>query len=164
MKLSLQCAIVGQTGSSFDVEIDDGEKVNKLKEMIHGFRTRMFSSSWAALPSASTAPQAPPDVYDLAEEYGADAARKLSRILQSLDAAGFPTAHINSYSAFDRVLSGITWCNGPQELAPDGVADVNRRTLEEVPQDPSGTTSNHRHATLKTATGRSETTALLDLR
>ncbi|KAG1702145.1 hypothetical protein DVH05_009937 [Phytophthora capsici] len=70
----------------------------------------MFSSSWAsALPSASTAPQAPPDVYDLAEEYGADAARKLSRILQSLDAAGFPKAHINSYSAFDRVLSGITW-------------------------------------------------------
>ncbi|KAG1685184.1 hypothetical protein DVH05_009675 [Phytophthora capsici] len=34
IKLSLQCAIVGQTGSSFDVEIDDGEKVSKLKEMI----------------------------------------------------------------------------------------------------------------------------------
>ncbi|KAL3664222.1 hypothetical protein V7S43_010551 [Phytophthora oleae] len=70
----------------------------------------MFSSSWAsAPPNASTAPQAPPDVYDLAEEYGADAAGKLSRVLQALDAAGFPKAHVNSYSAFDRVLSGITW-------------------------------------------------------
>eukprot|EP00644_Phytophthora_capsici_P006304 jgi/Phyca11/70333/gw1.32.357.1 len=34
MMLSLQCAIVGQTGSSFDVEIDDAEKVTKLKEAI----------------------------------------------------------------------------------------------------------------------------------
>ncbi|KAG1688300.1 hypothetical protein DVH05_003839 [Phytophthora capsici] len=34
VKLSLQCAIVGQIGSSFDVEIDDGEKVTKLKEAI----------------------------------------------------------------------------------------------------------------------------------
>eukprot|EP00644_Phytophthora_capsici_P015191 jgi/Phyca11/128338/e_gw1.75.57.1 len=34
VKLSLQCAIVGQIGSSFDVEIDNGEKVSKLKEMI----------------------------------------------------------------------------------------------------------------------------------
>eukprot|EP00644_Phytophthora_capsici_P013153 jgi/Phyca11/13996/fgenesh1_pg.PHYCAscaffold_5_\ len=34
VKLSLQCAIVGQIGSSFDVEIDDGEKVSKLKEAI----------------------------------------------------------------------------------------------------------------------------------
>eukprot|EP00644_Phytophthora_capsici_P019405 jgi/Phyca11/577802/estExt2_Genewise1.C_PHYCAscaffold_4740001 len=34
VELSLQCAIVGQIGSSFDVEIDDGKKVNKLKEMI----------------------------------------------------------------------------------------------------------------------------------
>eukprot|EP00644_Phytophthora_capsici_P000809 jgi/Phyca11/108895/e_gw1.16.149.1 len=33
-KLSLQCAIVGQIGSSFDVEIDDGEKVSKLKDAI----------------------------------------------------------------------------------------------------------------------------------
>ncbi|KAG6619959.1 Crinkler (CRN) family protein [Phytophthora cinnamomi] len=32
--LSLQCAIVGQVGSSFDVEIDDGAKVSKLKKMI----------------------------------------------------------------------------------------------------------------------------------
>ncbi|KAG1697442.1 hypothetical protein DVH05_016316 [Phytophthora capsici] len=30
----LHCAIVGQTGSSFDVEIDDGEKVSKLKKAI----------------------------------------------------------------------------------------------------------------------------------
>ncbi|KAK1942736.1 Coiled-coil domain-containing protein 93 [Phytophthora citrophthora] len=70
----------------------------------------MFSSSWtSALPSASSAPQAPPDVYDLAEEYGADAAGKLSRVLQALDAAGFPKSRVNTYSAFDRVLSGITW-------------------------------------------------------
>eukprot|EP00644_Phytophthora_capsici_P009795 jgi/Phyca11/131615/e_gw1.108.42.1 len=34
MKVSLQCAIVGQTGSSFDVEIDDSEKVSKLKKAI----------------------------------------------------------------------------------------------------------------------------------
>eukprot|EP00644_Phytophthora_capsici_P017005 jgi/Phyca11/39322/gw1.83.18.1 len=34
VELSLQCAIVGQIGRSFDVEIDDGKKVSKLKEMI----------------------------------------------------------------------------------------------------------------------------------
>nr|AAY43404.1 CRN-like CRN10 [Phytophthora infestans] len=32
--VSLQCAIVGQAGSSFDVEIDDGAKVSKLKDAI----------------------------------------------------------------------------------------------------------------------------------
>lgn len=70
----------------------------------------MFSSTWASsAPSAPTAPQALLDPYDLAEEYGAEAAAKLSRSLQCLETAGFPKAHVNSYSAFDRVLSGITW-------------------------------------------------------
>ncbi|KAG3108045.1 hypothetical protein PI124_g11619 [Phytophthora idaei] len=32
--LSLQCAIVGQVESLFDVEIDDGAKVSKLKKAI----------------------------------------------------------------------------------------------------------------------------------
>ncbi|KUF78576.1 Coiled-coil domain-containing protein 93 [Phytophthora nicotianae] len=70
----------------------------------------MFSSTWVtAAPSASTAPQAPHDAYELAGEYGAEAAAKLSRVLESLEAAGFPKAGVNSYSAFDRVLSGVTW-------------------------------------------------------
>ncbi|KAL3661561.1 Crinkler effector protein 4 [Phytophthora oleae] len=34
VKLSLMCAIVGKAGSVFGVEIDDGEQVWKLKEMI----------------------------------------------------------------------------------------------------------------------------------
>uniref|UniRef100_M4BGA0 Uncharacterized protein n=1 Tax=Hyaloperonospora arabidopsidis (strain Emoy2) TaxID=559515 RepID=M4BGA0_HYAAE len=29
--------------------------------------------------------------------------------LQALETAGFPKAHVNSYSAFDRILSGIAW-------------------------------------------------------
>ncbi|GMF33009.1 unnamed protein product [Phytophthora lilii] len=32
--ISLQCAVVGDAGSSFDVEIDDGAKVDKLKKAI----------------------------------------------------------------------------------------------------------------------------------
>ncbi|KAG7382883.1 Coiled-coil domain-containing protein 93 [Phytophthora pseudosyringae] len=70
----------------------------------------MFSSTWvASAPSASLAAHAAPDVYDLAQAYGSDAAAKLSRVLQALETAGFPKAHVNSYSAFDRVLSGIAW-------------------------------------------------------
>ncbi|KAL4166134.1 hypothetical protein KRP22_013399 [Phytophthora ramorum] len=68
----------------------------------------MFSSTWVSSASAGP-PQGAPDTYDLTAEYGNDAAAKLSRILQSLETAGFPKAHVNSYSAFDRVLSGITW-------------------------------------------------------
>lgn len=34
VKLSLQCTIVGQAGSSFDVEIDDSVKVSKLKKAV----------------------------------------------------------------------------------------------------------------------------------
>nr|WNO07182.1 CRN effector protein [Phytophthora cinnamomi] len=34
--LSLECAIVGQVGSSFDVKIDDGAKVSELKKAIKG--------------------------------------------------------------------------------------------------------------------------------
>uniref|UniRef100_P0CV73 Crinkler effector protein 4 n=2 Tax=Phytophthora capsici TaxID=4784 RepID=CRN4_PHYCP len=34
VKLSLQCAVVDQAGSSFDVEIDDSAKVSKLKKVI----------------------------------------------------------------------------------------------------------------------------------
>eukprot|EP00644_Phytophthora_capsici_P000636 jgi/Phyca11/109378/e_gw1.16.566.1 len=34
MKLTLQCAIVGQTGSSFDVKIEEGQTVGDLKEAI----------------------------------------------------------------------------------------------------------------------------------
>nr|WNO07181.1 CRN effector protein [Phytophthora cinnamomi] len=34
--LSLECAIVGQAGSSFDVKIDDGAKVSELKKAIKG--------------------------------------------------------------------------------------------------------------------------------
>ncbi|POM58567.1 Hypothetical protein PHPALM_36764, partial [Phytophthora palmivora] len=67
----------------------------------------MFSSTWVS--SAPSAAPASVSAYDLTEEYGTDAAVKVSRILQALETAGFPKAHINSYSAFDRVLSGITW-------------------------------------------------------
>eukprot|EP00644_Phytophthora_capsici_P001524 jgi/Phyca11/80099/gw1.10.758.1 len=34
VKLSLQCAIVGQTGSSFDVEVGEGQTVGDLKNAI----------------------------------------------------------------------------------------------------------------------------------
>lgn len=45
----------------------------------------MFSSTWASSSSAPSTPlHPPPDAYDLAEEYGAEAAAKLSRILQAL--------------------------------------------------------------------------------
>lgn len=40
---------------------------------------------------------------------GADTAATLSNILTTLDLAGFPKARIQSYTFFDRVLSGITW-------------------------------------------------------
>ncbi|KAE9248487.1 hypothetical protein PF004_g3834 [Phytophthora fragariae] len=70
----------------------------------------MFSSTWvSSAPAASTPLQPPPDAYELAEEYGTEAATKLSHVLQALEGAGFPKAHVNSYSAFDRVLSGVTW-------------------------------------------------------
>ncbi|TDH67450.1 hypothetical protein CCR75_008739 [Bremia lactucae] len=49
------------------------------------------------------------DAYDLEQEYGTDAAAKLSRVLKALENAGFYKAHVNSYSAFERVLSGIVW-------------------------------------------------------
>ncbi|OWZ23963.1 hypothetical protein PHMEG_0001097 [Phytophthora megakarya] len=67
----------------------------------------MFSSSWGS--SAPSPAAAPLDIYDLAEEYSTDAAAKLSRILQALETAGFHKTNVNSYSAFERVLSGITW-------------------------------------------------------
>ncbi|KAG6623900.1 uncharacterized protein IUM83_02189 [Phytophthora cinnamomi] len=70
----------------------------------------MFSSTWASAASTASTPLQPaPDAYDLAEEYGAEAAAKLARVLQTLEAAGFPKAHVNVYSAFDRVLSGVAW-------------------------------------------------------
>ncbi|CAH0478228.1 unnamed protein product [Peronospora belbahrii] len=74
----------------------------------------MFSSTWissASASSSSTAATSPPipDVYELTEEYGEDAAAKISRILQALETAGFLKAHVNSYRAFDRILSGMTW-------------------------------------------------------
>ncbi|ETI37765.1 hypothetical protein F443_16363 [Phytophthora nicotianae P1569] len=40
--LSLQCAIVGQAGSSFDVEIDDSAKVSKLKKAIKAEKMYQF--------------------------------------------------------------------------------------------------------------------------
>ncbi|KAG2518591.1 hypothetical protein JM16_005244 [Phytophthora kernoviae] len=70
----------------------------------------MFSSSWStASPTGPSFHPSEPDTFDLAEEYGKDAAATLSRILHSLDACGFPKTRVNSYSAFDRVLSGIVW-------------------------------------------------------
>ncbi|KAG7393177.1 Coiled-coil domain-containing protein 93 [Phytophthora boehmeriae] len=70
----------------------------------------MFSSSWssATATDASRGPSAPDD-FNLLQEYGEDAAATLSRILRSLDACGFPKTRVNSYSAFDRVLSGVAW-------------------------------------------------------
>lgn len=49
------------------------------------------------------------DEYELAGEYGADAAATLTRVLQALEGAGFAKARASTYSAFDRVLSGIAW-------------------------------------------------------
>ncbi|CEG49497.1 Uncharacterized conserved protein [Plasmopara halstedii] len=64
----------------------------------------MFNST-----AALSASKASPDAYNLAKEYNADAAANLTCILQALESAGFFKAHRNSYSAFDRVLSGIAW-------------------------------------------------------
>jgi hypothetical protein len=82
----------------------------------------MFSSAW--VPSPSTPSPAPVDTYDLAEEYGAEAAVKISRILQALGAAGFPKAGVNTYSAFDRVLSGSCWLI--QQIVPREDAENGR--------------------------------------
>ncbi|GMF14490.1 unnamed protein product [Phytophthora lilii] len=68
----------------------------------------MFSSTWVSSVAPAVSPPAP-DAFDLAEEYGAEASAKLALVLQALEAAGFPKAHANAFSAFDRVLSGIAW-------------------------------------------------------
>ncbi|KAG6619957.1 Crinkler (CRN) family protein [Phytophthora cinnamomi] len=52
--LSLQCAIVGQVGSSFDVEIDDGAKVSKLKKAIAEDQKYDFAASKLQLFLAKT--------------------------------------------------------------------------------------------------------------
>ncbi|KAJ8546684.1 hypothetical protein ON010_g11549 [Phytophthora cinnamomi] len=52
--VSLQCAIVGQVGSSFDVEIDDGAKVNKLKKGIAEDQKYDFAASKLQLFLAKT--------------------------------------------------------------------------------------------------------------
>ncbi|RLN95038.1 hypothetical protein BBJ28_00013442 [Nothophytophthora sp. Chile5] len=69
----------------------------------------MFSSSWASSSAPAAASAVDPDAFDLAEEYGAEAAAKLARLLRELEAAGFPKARANVWSAFDRVLSGAAW-------------------------------------------------------
>ncbi|KAF1336786.1 hypothetical protein FI667_g84, partial [Globisporangium splendens] len=49
------------------------------------------------------------DAFELADEYGRDAAARLAKILCELESAGFAKAHANEWSAFDRVLSGVVW-------------------------------------------------------
>lgn len=49
------------------------------------------------------------DVFELAAEYGAEAAPRVAKILVELDGAGFAKARGNEWSAFDRILSGISW-------------------------------------------------------
>ncbi|KAG1705588.1 hypothetical protein DVH05_003275 [Phytophthora capsici] len=49
VQISLQCAIVGHTGSSFDVGIDDGAKVSKLKEAIKNRSDGKIDVPWLDL-------------------------------------------------------------------------------------------------------------------
>ncbi|KAE9203158.1 hypothetical protein PF002_g21021 [Phytophthora fragariae] len=42
MKVSLTCALVGEVKSVFDVDIDDGKKVTKLKEAIKAEESEMI--------------------------------------------------------------------------------------------------------------------------
>lgn len=49
------------------------------------------------------------DAFDLAAEYGAEAAARIAAILRELERAGFPKARDNAWSAFDRVLSALSW-------------------------------------------------------
>ncbi|CAI5713893.1 unnamed protein product [Hyaloperonospora brassicae] len=67
------------------------------------------SSASSSCAAASVSLQSTADVYDLAKAYGTEAADTLSLTLQSLETVGFPKAHVNAYSAFDRVMSGIAW-------------------------------------------------------
>uniref|UniRef100_A0AAV1TPR4 CCDC93 coiled-coil domain-containing protein n=1 Tax=Peronospora matthiolae TaxID=2874970 RepID=A0AAV1TPR4_9STRA len=72
----------------------------------------MFSSLSSFASSSATASiplQSVSGAYELETEYGTEAAGRLSMILQALETAGFPKAHVNSYSAFDRILSGIAY-------------------------------------------------------
>ncbi|KAI9920419.1 hypothetical protein PsorP6_015390 [Peronosclerospora sorghi] len=50
-----------------------------------------------------------PDATNVSEDSSSEVASKLSFILQALELAGFPKARMTAYTAFDRVLSGITW-------------------------------------------------------
>ncbi|KAG2769809.1 hypothetical protein PC113_g25343 [Phytophthora cactorum] len=54
VELSLQCAIVGQAGGSFDVEIDDGAKVSKLKKKIKEEKMYQFPADELHLFLAKT--------------------------------------------------------------------------------------------------------------
>ncbi|KAG3236079.1 hypothetical protein PI124_g18897 [Phytophthora idaei] len=54
VELSLQCAIVGQAGGSFDVEIDDGAKVSKLKKKIKEEKMYQFPADELQLFLAKT--------------------------------------------------------------------------------------------------------------
>ncbi|RAW21294.1 hypothetical protein PC110_g22263 [Phytophthora cactorum] len=47
--IALACAIVGQAGSTFDVEIDDGQKINKLKEAIKDQSDGLITDPWPKL-------------------------------------------------------------------------------------------------------------------
>uniref|UniRef100_K3X990 Uncharacterized protein n=1 Tax=Globisporangium ultimum (strain ATCC 200006 / CBS 805.95 / DAOM BR144) TaxID=431595 RepID=K3X990_GLOUD len=60
-------------------------------------------------PKQSTRAADEGDMFELADEYGRDAAGRLAKILRELEAVGFAKAHANEWSAFDRVLSGIVW-------------------------------------------------------
>ncbi|OWY92741.1 Crinkler (CRN) [Phytophthora megakarya] len=49
VELSLQCAIVGQVGSSFGVKIDDGAKVSDLKDAIKSQSDGIITRPWPLL-------------------------------------------------------------------------------------------------------------------
>ncbi|KAE8998549.1 hypothetical protein PR001_g19296 [Phytophthora rubi] len=53
--LSLQCAIVGEAGDSFEVEIDDAKKVSALKEAIKTMKLYQFPANELKLFLAKTA-------------------------------------------------------------------------------------------------------------
>lgn len=68
----------------------------------------------ARSPSAHAAPE--DDAFELAAEYGAEAAARVSAILRELERAGFPKVRDASWRAFDRVLSALAWLL--QRLSP----------------------------------------------